>query len=237
MRRAILALLIMAGAAYAAESPLLLAPAKDVSEWKKKLGEFERPELPKAEGYPKPFHLPNSYKYALDDICLACHTFAAHRKDEKYAPFYNAHGTFLGCNTCHFVREGITYGWAEIKNGKVIREQTGDFYGLKYISVGDKVLLSGGDSKARIVPFYAGKPVDIPLEGNESLLKDEEAVAKMHSALTDKPFKCDDCHKPNGRLDFRTLGFSPERVKDLEHNEILKGLKEYETLHFPKFIW
>ncbi len=237
MKRVMVALMIMTAASYAADSPLLSAPAKDIADWKKKLKEFKRPEFPETKGYPKPFHLPNSYKYALDDVCLACHTFAAHKKDEKYAPFYNAHGTFLSCNTCHFVKEGVTYGWAEMKEGKVVREESGEFYGLRYISVGDRVLLSGSDSKARIVPFYNGKPVDIPLEGNELLLKDDEAVASMHSALSDKPLKCDDCHKPNGRLDFRALGFSPERVKDLEHNEVLKGLEEYKTLHFPKFIW
>jgi hypothetical protein len=224
-------------AAVAGGNPLLNAPATDSAKWAEKLKEFERPELPSLKEYPKPFHSPNSYRYELNDVCSSCHTFAAHKKDEKYAPFYNAHGTFMSCNTCHFVKEGIKYSWAEIKDGKVVLLDKGDFYGLKYIKVGDRVMLSGEDSTAKIVPVYNGTPVELPLKGNEELLKDEKAVARMHNALTKEPLKCDDCHKVGGAMDFEALGFSPERVKELEENEIVKGLKEYKTLHFPKFIW
>jgi cytochrome c553 len=230
------ALLIVSGA-VAAENPLLSAPASDSDKWAQKLEEFKRPVLPKRKGYPKPFHSPNSYEYAMDDVCSACHTFAAHRKDKKYAPFYNAHGTFMSCNTCHFVKEGVTYRWGEIENGRVVLKDEGDFYGLRYVRSGERVLLSGEESKAKILPLYNDIPVEIPLEGNKNLMNDAAAVARMHNALSEKPLKCDDCHKPNGKLDFRSLGFSEERVKDLEHNEILEGLKKYDTLHFPKFIW
>jgi hypothetical protein len=237
MRRLLLAALLIPLSAVAAENPLLSAPATDVEKWKEKLKEFEKPELPNLKEYPKPFHSPNSYKYPMNDVCSACHTFAAHKKDRKYSPFYNAHGTFMSCNVCHFVKEGITYKWAEIKNGKVVLLDRGDFYGLKYVQVGNRVMLSGEESTAKIVPVYHGVPVELPLKGNEKLLKDPRAVAKMHNALTKRVLKCEDCHKPNGALNFKELGFSPERVKDLEHNEVVKGLKEYETIHFPNFIW
>jgi len=237
MKKLLIALTITAATAVAGSHPLLEAPATNVEEWAKKLKEFKRPQLPKEEGYPKPFHSPNAYKYSLNDVCSACHTFAAHKKDEKFAPFYNAHGTFMSCNVCHFVKEGVRYRWAEIRDGKVVLLDKGDFYGLRYVRVGDRVMLSGEDSQAKIVPVYKGIPVELPLKGNEKLLKDPEAVAKMHNALTEEVLRCDDCHRPGGRLNFRELGFSPERVKDLEENEIVKGLKEYETIHFPKFIW
>jgi len=215
---------------------LLSAPADNVEEWKKKLESFKKPVLVTKKGYPQPFHSPNSYKYSLDDVCSACHTFVAHRKDKKFAPFYNAHGTFLSCNTCHFVKEGTAYKWGEIKNGKVVLKNKGNFYGLKYVRLEGRVVLSGEESKAKILPVLNGKPVDIPVEGNKRLLDDVEAVARMHNALTE-PLRCDDCHREGGRLDFRALGFSEERVKDLEHNEVLEGLKKYKTIHFPKFIW
>ncbi|ADU96746.1 hypothetical protein [Thermovibrio ammonificans] len=237
MRKLLLAALLIPAAAVAAENPLLSAPATDVAKWKEKLKEFERPELPNLKEYPKPFHSPNSYKYPMNDVCSACHTYAAHKKDRKFSPFYNAHGTFMSCNVCHFVKPGVTYSWAEIKGGEVKLLKKGDFYGLRYIQVGNRVMLSGEESQAKIVPVYNGVPVELPLKGNEKLLKDPKAVAKMHNALTEKVLKCEDCHKPHGALDFRALGFSPERVKDLEHNEIVKGLKEYKTIHFPNFIW
>ncbi|WP_457680528.1 hypothetical protein [Thermovibrio sp.] len=236
MKKLLIALLIPT-AAIAGGNPLLEAPATNVQQWKEKLKEFEKPELPNLKEYPKPFHSPNSYKYPMKDICSACHTFAAHKKDRKYSPFYNAHGTFMSCNVCHFVKEGVEYRWAEIKDGKVILLNKGDFYGLKYIKMGDRVILSGEESSAKIVPVYNGVPVELPVKGNEELLKDPKAVAKMHNALTKRVLKCEDCHKKNGVMDFKALGFSPQRVKDLEENEIVKGLKEYKTIHFPNFIW
>lgn len=233
----LIALLLISSSAFAVENPLLSAPATNSSDWAKKLEKFKRPQFPKVKKYPKPFHYENHYSYKMSDVCSACHTFAAHKKDKKYSPFYNAHGTFMSCNTCHFVKKGVTYSWVEIKNGKVQLLKGGDFYGLRYVKVGGKVTLSGENSNAKIVPVYEGTAVELPLKGNEDLLTDVNAVAKMHNALTKRALKCEDCHKENGVLNFRKLGFSEQRVKDLEHNEIVKGLKEYKTIHFPKFIW
>ncbi|ADY73009.1 hypothetical protein Dester_0353 [Desulfurobacterium thermolithotrophum DSM 11699] len=237
MRRYLIAAFLISTVAVAAENPLLTAPSNNASEWSKKLKDFEKPEMPDLKEYPKPFHSPNSYKYRVNDVCVECHTFAAHKKDEKYAPFYNAHSTFMSCNTCHFVKEGVTYKWAEIVDGKVVLKEKGDFYGLRYIQAGDRVMLSGQDSTAKIVPVYKGVPVEIPLEGNESLLKDVKAIASMHNALSNEPLRCDDCHRRNGKMDFTALWFSPDRVDDLEKNEVVEGLKEYKVIHFPKFIW
>jgi len=232
-----LAIFILPVGANSQDNPLLTAPSTDVSKWTAKLKKFEKPRLPKTKGYPKPFHVENRYVYKMKDVCSSCHTFAAHKKDRKYAPFYNAHGTFMSCNVCHFVKEGVTYSWAELKDGKVVLLKNGDFYGLKYVRVGDKVTLSGEGSTAKIVPVFKGVPVEIPVKGNEELLNDAKAVASMHNALSKRALECEDCHKENGAIDFKSLGFSPQRVKDLEHNEIVKGLKEYKSIHFPKFIW
>ncbi|SMP12454.1 Cytochrome c554 and c-prime [Desulfurobacterium pacificum] len=228
---------LIAAGAYAATNPLLSAPANNVSEWQKKIKEFEKPEVETGKEYPKPFHIENEYVYKVQDVCVACHTYAPHKKDKKFSPFYNAHSTFLSCNTCHFVKSGLEYRWEEIKDGKISLKKFGNFYGVKYVKVDGKVMLSGMNSDARIVPVDNGVPVEIPLKGNESLLKDVKAVASMHNALTDKPLKCLDCHKPDGKLDFVELGFSSERVKDLEHNDIVNGLIKYKVIHFPKFVW
>ena len=228
---------LVAAGAYAASNPLFTAPAKNVVEWQRKIREFVKPEVETGKEYPKPFHIENEYTYKVQDVCVACHTYAPHKKDRKFSPFYNAHSTFLSCNTCHFVRSGLDYEWEIIKNGKITLKRFGDFYGVKYVNVDGKVMLSGLNSDARIVPVYHGVPVEIPLKGNEELLKDAKAVASMHSALADKPLKCLDCHKPNGRLNFVELGFSSQRVKDLEHNDIVNGLMKYKVIHFPKFVW
>jgi len=237
MRKPLILAFLLPFAAVAAGNPLLSAPANNAAKWSEKMKEFQKPRFPAVKKYPKPFHYENHYSYSEKDICSSCHTFAAHKKDKKYSPFYNAHGTFLSCNVCHFVRPNLKYAWAEIEDGKVKILERGDFYGLRYVKVGNSVMLSGQESTARIVPIYNGEPVEIPLKGNEDLIESPKAVARMHNALSKKALKCEDCHKEKGVLNFRELGFSPQRVKDLEHNEIVKGLKEYKSIHFPKFIW
>jgi hypothetical protein len=141
----------------------------------------------------------------------------------------------LFCNCDQGVEAG--YGEPLLVVEHCVLLENGNFYGLKYIQSDERVFLSGEDNPAKIVPVYNGAPVELPLKGNENLLKDNKAVASMHNALSEEALKCEDCHTKNGKLDFEALGFSPERVKDLEKNEIVKGLKEYETIHFPKFIW
>lgn len=237
MKKYLIGALLIPMVAVAADNPLLSAPDTNTGKWAKELQAFKKPKLPSLNKYPQPFHSPNSYQYQMNDVCSACHTFAAHTKDKKYAPFYNAHGTFMSCNVCHFRKEGVTYRWAEIKNGKVMPLDKGDFYGLKYIESGDRTFLSGENSPAKIVPFLNGAPVEIPLRGNENLLKNSKAVSRMHNALSEKALTCEDCHKPDGKLDFGALGFSRQRVEDLENNEVVKGLEKYKVIHFPKFIW
>jgi len=239
MRKALVlsGVFLIALGAYGANSPLLSAPSNNSSEWQKKVKEFKKPKRESGKEYPKPFHIENYYTYKVEDVCVACHTYAPHQKDRKFSPFYNAHSTFLSCNTCHYVKPDLSYRWEEIKGGRIVLKKFGDFYGVKYVNVGGKVMLSGMNSDWRIVPVENGVPVEIPLEGNEGLLKDYKAIASMHNALTDKPLKCLDCHKPNGKLDFTELGFSSERVKDLEHNDIVNGLMKYKVIHFPNFVW
>ncbi|MBI3945981.1 MAG: nitrite reductase [Armatimonadetes bacterium] len=39
----------------------------------------------------------------------------------------------------------------------------------------------------------------------------------VNHGIQAKGFECVDCHSPNGIMDFKALGYTPERVKDLEH--------------------
>ncbi|OMH40890.1 hypothetical protein [Desulfurobacterium indicum] len=223
-------------------SPLLKGnPSPDISGWEKKIEEQlkEKPQFPKETEYPQPFHAPNGYEYPVRDICVACHSYAAHTKDETLSPFYNAHSTFMSCTVCHYKEAGLTYAWVEIaKDGKMkIVKDTEDMYGVRYVKAGDRVALSGLDSDARITPLVNGKPIDIPLKGNEGLLHDAAAVSKIYNNLAKKPYTCADCHEGNNPLNLVGLGFSQERINEIENNEVVKGLLKDGKIYFPNFIW
>lgn len=47
----------------------------------------------------------------------------------------------------------------------------------------------------------------------------------INHAITKEGRTCEECHRPNGLLDFAALGYSPERVKDLENLPELKKMK------------
>ncbi|SNR91620.1 hypothetical protein [Desulfurobacterium atlanticum] len=223
-------------------SPLLKGtPSPDVDEWKKKIEEQlkEKPKFPEEKEYPQPFHAPNGYEYPVKDVCVACHSYAAHTKDETLAPFYNAHSTFMSCTTCHYKASDISYAWVEIDdegNAKIVKD-TQDMYGVRYVKAGGRVALSGIDSDARITPVVNGKPVEIPLKGNEGILHDPGAVSIIYSNLAKDPFKCADCHSANPPLNLVGLGFSQERIQDIENNEVVKGLLQEGKIYFPNFIW
>ncbi len=48
----------------------------------------------------------------------------------------------------------------------------------------------------------------------------------INHGVTRKARTCDECHRPNGLLDFRALGYSEERAHDLENLPELKMLKK-----------
>jgi len=223
-------------------SPLLKGtPSPNVDEWKKKIEEQlkEKPKFPKEAEYPQPFHAPNGYEYPVKDVCVACHSYAAHTKNELLSPFYNAHSAFMSCTTCHYKNHSITYAWVEIDskgNVKVIQD-TKDMYGVRYLKAGDRVALSGIDSDARITPVVNGKPIEISLKGNEGILHDPGAVSIIYSNLAKEPFKCADCHTGESPLNLVGLGFSQDRIKEIENSEVVKGLLQEGKIYFPNFIW
>ncbi len=70
---------------------------------------------------------------------------------------------------------------------------------------------------------------DFPLQDGE--LKNVEprwmrqmGTLMVNHGITKDAFDCEDCHQKNGIMDFKALGYRPERVKDLEN------LPELETL-------
>lgn len=54
----------------------------------------------------------------------------------------------------------------------------------------------------------------------------------VNHGITGKAFDCKDCHSPNGIMDFKALGYSPARIKDLQYLEDLKNLTQQKPVEY-----
>ncbi|MEN8262188.1 MAG: hypothetical protein ABFR82_01860 [Nitrospirota bacterium] len=66
----------------------------------------------------------------------------------------------------------------------------------------------------------------------------EKELEYFHREIARKEISsaCDECHSPNGMLDFRKLGFDEKKSKDLEYMNIKSLLTKYETFVIPNLF-
>jgi hypothetical protein len=60
--------------------------------------------------------------------------------------------------------------------------------------------------------------------------------AKLHEHISDKPVFCSDCHKKDGYLDFKELGFPKQRIDHLNSTEIVGMIEKYKKFYLPSQI-
>ncbi|MCK5427229.1 MAG: hypothetical protein KAJ34_05995 [Thermodesulfovibrionia bacterium] len=70
-----------------------------------------------------------------------------------------------------------------------------------------------------------------PAEKERELKYFHREIAKQEISVA-----CDECHSPNGILDFRKLGFNETEAKDLEYMNIKSLLTKYETFVIPNLF-
>jgi hypothetical protein len=70
-----------------------------------------------------------------------------------------------------------------------------------------------------------------PAEKERELIYFHREIAKQEISVA-----CDECHSPNGILDFRKLGFNETETKDLEYMNIKSLLTKYETFVIPNLF-
>ncbi len=74
----------------------------------------------------------------------------------------------------------------------------------------------------------------------KNLLPEEKAteLAYFHSDIARKEVSvaCNDCHVPDGMLDFRQLGFNEKRAKDLEYMNIKSLVTKYDVFYLPNLF-
>lgn len=250
--------------AFSPRGPALLAPIKEKLLQEKRSAILEEARhYQKMEIYRRFHHtveiplMPPEKRPA----CFICHSRYPHTKNQKIRSLMNMHTNFLVCETCHIkAREGaaIVHKWYN----PFVENPSGPFYGTSY-DPETGFLTETEDIFARIAPYYVIAPTDsdsseaVPPGNLETVIlrqdapsareyikvKDtltpaqrESAKIRFHANIKPKGHVCQTCHSKKGILDFRSLGFTEKRTKDLEHLNITGLITKYEEFYLPDLL-
>ena len=188
------------------------------------------------------FHLVDEYvsrpEY-ISPICHTCHGTYPHSKEEKVRSILNFHGGFIACSVCH-AREKheehlVYFAWVDRETGAVSKQIEGE-YG-KYPAKIFPIQITKG-ARTRIFRPVSEEAAQQYLEYKDQYTPDQiaQAKAKLHEHLSAKPVFCSDCHKKDGYLEFRELGFPEQRIDHLNSTEIVGMVEKYKKFYLPSQI-
>jgi hypothetical protein len=172
-------------------------------------------------------------------ICISCHGTFPHSKEKKVRSLLNFHTGFMGCAVCHYRKdpadETFSFVWVDRVTGTTSRRASGE-YG-KYPAKIFPARVTAGGSETIIHPVSEKSAREF-LELKEQFTPDQTAQAKikLHEQISPKPVFCIDCHKKDGYLNFKNLGFSKNRVNHLASSEVAGMVGKYETFYLPEVI-
>jgi hypothetical protein len=188
------------------------------------------------------FHLVDEWVTRQDHmapICLTCHGTYPHAKEEKVRSILNFHGGFLACSVCHARKEAeeylIYFAWVDRETGAVSKRAEGE-YG-KYPAKIFPIEITKG-ARTRIFRPVSEEAAKQFLTYKDQYTPDQiaQAKAKLHEHISTKPVFCSDCHKKEGYLDFRDLGFAQTRIDHLNSTEIVGMIEKYKKFYLPSQI-
>jgi hypothetical protein len=161
--------------------------------------------------------------------CLNCHSPFPHEKDIKHRTFNNQHFRFLSCETCHISNSDLKWFNFGIDNSVTKIEK----YGINENSIITKEnfisKITPVVSQFKYYNSYNDKDKIISKDSPEYHNFRENSEENLSKAKT-----CMDCHQPNSDFPWSKLGFSPEKIENMENNVIVNMVTKYETFHFPK---
>jgi len=172
-------------------------------------------------------------------ICITCHGTFPHSKEKKVRSLLNFHTGFMACAVCHFRKDPadttFSFLWVDRVTGTTSRQANGE-YGRYPAKIFPARITTGG-SETIIHPVSEASARDF-LELKDQFTPDQTAQAKikLHEQISPKPVLCADCHKKDGYLDFKQLGFSENRVNHLSSSEVANMIEKYETFYLPEVI-
>ena len=182
--------------------------------------------------------------------CIICHSPYPHGKNLRATAVMNLHTEFMTCYSCHLKvaeTEEVQFGWIDPRGHTA---ETAS-YGVQTNAFSKPITL-GENTLSKLTPFRkidavwepitAEKDVDSALRYIEGKENNPPEVNKaiedtLHRRTELKEFiRCSRCHSEKGILNFKELGFEPERVQQLQKMEIGGIFTNYDTLYFPELF-
>jgi cytochrome b subunit of formate dehydrogenase len=174
--------------------------------------------------------------------CLLCHEGLAHRNNREVRAALNMHSRFMACEVCHSPQDqgGSRVIWADLR-----LDPQGDPpkpYGLERHPLEEQqnwtsLLVIEREGSIVYPDITSARAVDY-LSRRDGLgeAEKDQATELFHdgvATLADRTVGCDDCHSPEGLLDFPSLGFSPDRVLQLQTSSNASSVTNYEQFYLP----
>lgn len=153
--------------------------------------------------------------------CAGCHTEVPHAEaKEGIEPFLNMHASFIACATCHVKEEETpTFRWQDMKTGSFFDKMPPQAFEKRGV-FGAKIT-SGILKDGNFEPF----------RGDTGKTAGDELEKRNHRNISKKPLTCTDCHKKDGGyIPFESLGYTPERMKEITGKEITPVIEGYQKI-------
>lgn len=207
------------------------------------------------DDYPlKTFHRSEqSFITKLEDesSCRVCHHLYPHSENNVVRALLNLHAGFMLCEVCHIKRDKfihLVYEWNNTENAEFNGEPFGTYYNPQ-----TRETQKGEHFISRIAAFSISKDKKRPLMNTRDTVKATEFISKeknlkpnekekdlayLHRDIEKKEISvaCNECHSSKGILDFKKLGFSDKKTKDLIYLNIKGLVTKYKTFYFPNLF-
>jgi hypothetical protein len=179
-------------------------------------------------------------------VCFICHSEYPHSKNKKIRSLLNMHTQYFVCESCHIkVKPGVStfYKWYSPFD----ENPKGPFLGTSY-DPDTGSLVEVEDKFSKITAFFRkGVRLELAIQAQDApLAKDfvkvrdkltpeqrEGVKNKFHVNIKPTGHECKTCHSKESILDLKRLGFSEDRIVDLEQLNVKGMITKYEAFYLP----
>jgi hypothetical protein len=190
------------------------------------------------------FHITDTHVQRLENeppFCMTCHGIYPHVKDIKSISYLNLHVGFMACEVCHVRKSAedtnMYFKWVEDDTGKISMQAEGRYgkYTAKIITV---KYISGEVQRIDKLTEdkFAKMYMDLKDGGYPPWFQENEAMNIHKRNLSKNAVKCLECHKKNGYLPLKRLGFPQYRINQLSSSEVSRMLGQYDTFYVPRML-